>query len=176
MKFTRARTTCHHLFIFRLNNCTVNKSRGLNKWLLNGFFWPFFKSVPNFHFCSLPMTYQGFPGGSDGKEPPFNAEDPGLIPGWGRSPGEVNGKPLQFSCLENPMDRGAWWVHAVAKSWTWLINQCVCDTSHKLAETYYPTTFAGSRIGAADSAISRDPVIKELTHTCVHTPHTPEHM
>ena len=42
-----------------------------------------------------------------------------LIPGWGRSPGEGNGNPLQYSCLENSMDRGAWWatVHEVAKSW-----------------------------------------------------------
>ena len=47
-----------------------------------------------------------------------NAGDPGLIPGSGRSPGEGNGNPLQYSCLENPMDGGAWWaaVHEVAKS------------------------------------------------------------
>ena len=49
-----------------------------------------------------------------------NAGDPGSIPGWGRSPGEGNGNPLQYSCLENSMDGGAWWatVHGVAKSWT----------------------------------------------------------
>ena len=49
-----------------------------------------------------------------------NAGDPGLIPGSGRSPGEGNGNRLQYSCLENPMDREAWWatVHGVAKSWT----------------------------------------------------------
>ena len=48
--------------------------------------------------------------------------DLGLVPGLGRSPGEGNGNPLQYSCLENPMDRGAWWaiVHGVAKSWTWV--------------------------------------------------------
>ena len=45
----------------------------------------------------------GFPGGSDGKESAYNVGDPGLIPGSGRSPGEGNGKPLQSSCLENPM-------------------------------------------------------------------------
>ena len=50
----------------------------------------------------------GFPGGSDGKESACNAEDLGLIPGLGRSPGEGNGNPLQYSCLENSMDRGAW--------------------------------------------------------------------
>ena len=62
----------------------------------------------------------GFPGGSDGKAPVCNAGDPGLIPGLGRSPGEGNGSPLQHSCLENPMDGGAWQatVHGVAKSRT----------------------------------------------------------
>ena len=60
----------------------------------------------------------GFPGGSDGKVSACNAEDPGLIPGLGRSPGEGKGNPLQYYCLENPIDRGAWWatVHGVAKS------------------------------------------------------------
>ena len=52
----------------------------------------------------------GFPGGSGDKESACNAGDPGLIPGSGRSPGEGKGKPLQYSCLENPMDRGAWWT------------------------------------------------------------------
>ena len=49
----------------------------------------------------------GFPGGSDSKESACNAGDPGLIPGLGRSPGERNGNPLQYSCLENPMNREA---------------------------------------------------------------------
>jgi len=58
------------------------------------------------------------PGGSDGKESACNEGDPSSIPGLRRSPGEGNGYPLQYSCLENPMDRGAWWatVHRVAKS------------------------------------------------------------
>ena len=47
-------------------------------------------------------------GGSDGKESACKAGDPGLIPALGRSPGERNGNPLQYSCLENPMDRRAW--------------------------------------------------------------------
>ena len=64
-----------------------------------------------------------FPNGSAGKESTCNAEDTedeGSIPGLGRSPGEGNGNPLQYSCLENPMDRGAWWaiVHGVVKSET----------------------------------------------------------
>ena len=56
----------------------------------------------------LPHS-QGFPGGSD-KASAWNAGDPGSIPGSGRSPGEGNGNPLQYSCLENPMEGGAWWV------------------------------------------------------------------
>ena len=64
----------------------------------------------------------GFPGGSDGKESACIAGDLGSIPGLGSPPGGGHGKPLQCSCLVNPMDRGAWWarVHVVAKSWTWL--------------------------------------------------------
>ena len=61
-----------------------------------------------------------FPGGSDGKEPACNARDPDWIPGSGRTPGEENGCPLQDSCVENPMDREAWWatVCGVAKCQT----------------------------------------------------------
>ena len=60
----------------------------------------------------------GFPGGSDGKESPGNAGDMGSIPGLGKSPGEGNGNPLQYSCLENSMDKGAWQaiVRGVTKS------------------------------------------------------------
>ena len=62
----------------------------------------------------------GFPGDSVVRTQPANEGDPGSIPGLGRSPGEGNGNPFQYSCLENPMDGGAWWatVHGVAKSWT----------------------------------------------------------
>ena len=63
-----------------------------------------------------------FPGDLEGKASAWNAGDPGSIPESGRSPGEGNGNPLQYSCLENPMDGGAWEaaVHGVAKSQTWL--------------------------------------------------------
>ena len=58
----------------------------------------------------LPNTLHslGFPGGSDGKESACNAGDPDSTPGLGRSPGEGNGNPPQYPCLENSMDRGAW--------------------------------------------------------------------
>ena len=65
-----------------------------------------------------------FPGGSEVKASACNAGDLGSIPGSGRSPREGNGNPLQYSCLENPMDGGAWWatVHGVSKSRTQLSN------------------------------------------------------
>ena len=77
----------------------------------------------------VPFTGLDFPGGSDSKASAYNVGDPGSIPGLGRSPGEGNGNPLQCSCLENPMDGGAWWatVHGVAKSWTRL-----SDFTHSL--------------------------------------------
>ena len=69
------------------------------------------------------MVVLGFPGGARGKEPPASAgdvRDVRLIPRSGRSCGRGRGNPLQCSCLENPVDRRAWWatVHGVAKSWT----------------------------------------------------------
>ena len=65
----------------------------------------------------FPRRPRGFPGGSVVMNPPASAEDAGSIPGLGRSPGEGNGNPLQYSCLENPMYREAWQatLHGVAK-------------------------------------------------------------
>ena len=70
-----------------------------------------------------PCVHSGFPGGTSGKEPACQyrrCRELGLVPGLGRSSGEGNGNPLQYSCLENPMDRGVWWatVHGAAKSRT----------------------------------------------------------
>ena len=68
------------------------------------------------------LIEHGFPGDSEGEESTYSGGDLGLIPGLGRSPGEGNGDPLQYSCLGNPMDRRTWrtTVHEVAKSRTWL--------------------------------------------------------
>ena len=77
----------------------------------------------------------GFPGGSDGKESACNVEDLCSIPGLGSSPGEGHGNPLQYSCLENSMDRGAWraTVHGVPKSWTRLSDfHSLTDFQNKL--------------------------------------------
>ena len=80
---------------------------------------------------------QGFPGGSDGKESACNSRDLGLIPGLGRSPGEGNGYPLECSCLENSMDRGAWQVtvYGITKSPTRLSN------CHFLTKQYLPLKY-----------------------------------
>ena len=83
---------------------------------------------------------------SDVKASACNAGDPGSIPGLGRSPGEGNGNPLQYSCLENPVEREAWWatVHGVAKSWTWLSDftftfctLTMCPWANNLSETHF---------------------------------------
>ena len=81
-------------------------------------------------YLQVLLCCQGFPSGSDGKETACNAGDLGLIPGSGRPPGEENGNPLQYSCLENPMVRGAWQstVHGVAKSRTRLSNFTITIT------------------------------------------------
>ena len=73
-----------------------------------------------FFFFKIDLKPLGFPGGPDGKESACNVWDPGSIPALERSPGEGNVYPLQYSCLENPMDRGAWQdaVHRVEKSQT----------------------------------------------------------
>ena len=79
----------------------------------------FYKIIYN-KLCIL----KSFLGGSDGKESACNVRELGSIPGSGRSPGEENGSPPQYSCLENPMDKGAWRarVPGVAKSQTRLSN------------------------------------------------------
>ena len=73
-----------------------------------------------FNIIDLLFNPGLFPGSSEVKEPACNAGELGSIPGLGRSPGEENGNPLQYSCLENPMDRGAWQaiVYRVTKNRT----------------------------------------------------------
>ena len=82
----------------------------------------------------------GFPHSSIGKESACNAEDSGLTPGSGRSPGEGNGNPLQYSCLENPMERGAWQatLHGVTKSQTRLR-----DFTFSLSQSFFNDYLAG---------------------------------
>ena len=92
------------------------------------------------------VSLPGFLSGSGIKNPPANAGDlgdPGSTPGSGRSPGEGNGNPLQYSCLENSMGRGAWWaiVHGVAKSQTRLKHACYyLDTSPRMTVPVFQST------------------------------------
>ena len=83
-----------------------------------------------------PCIFKEHPGGSDDKESACSAGDLDLIHGLGRFPGERNAYPLQYSCLGNPMGRGAWWAtaHGVKKSWTWLSD----ITMHNFSEKYWP--------------------------------------
>ena len=80
---------------------------------------------------SIPGQFLGFPGDSDGKKSPGNAEDLGSIHDFGRSLRGGRGNPLQYSCLENPLDRGAWWatVHGITKSRIQLSDLAQLSTS-----------------------------------------------
>ena len=112
---------------------TINEYKSEIRWvksmIITAAFFPvlveslFFQSFSWMHW--IHYNQMGFPGDASGKESAGNAGDPGLIPGWKRSPGEGNSYPLQYSCLENPMDRGAWWatVHGVTESWTQLSDE-----------------------------------------------------
>ena len=79
-----------------------------------------------------------FPGSSDSKESACNAGDPGSVPGLGKSPGEGNGNPFQYSCLENSMDRGAWWATdpRVTYSQTLLSDSLSLSLSHTHTHTH----------------------------------------
>ena len=98
------------------------------------------------------------------KSPPANAEAAGMILGWGRSPGGGHGNPLQYSCLGNPMDRGAWWatVHGVTKSRTWLshwTHSIPILQAHKLQ---------GGESRSRDGQLARDRA-GVRTHVCALT-------
>ena len=97
-------------------------------WLDKGI-WPSLKWAGK----KKKVGREGFPGDSVVKNPP-QCRDVGLTSGSGRSPGWWDGHPLQCSCLEDPMDRGAWWatVHKVAKSWTWLSDLACMQSGQRI--------------------------------------------
>ena len=90
---------------------TIGKTIALKRWTFVDIVMsllPFFFFLVLPVYCYQPISLQGFPGDSDGKASAYNAGDPGSVPGLGRSSGEGNGNPPQYSCLENPMDGEAW--------------------------------------------------------------------
>ena len=92
------------------------KTCNAKSWNINALrkIWPqtrdnqTFQNVHPFEEKTLSIQFLGFSGGSDGKESVYNVEDLGSIPGWGRFPEKGNSNPLQYSCLGNPIDKGAW--------------------------------------------------------------------
>ena len=111
-------------------------------------------------WCGLLWWLSPFQSGSEGKASACNAGDPGLIPGSGRSPGERNGNPLQYSCVENSMDGEAWsaTVHGLAKSWTRLSDFTLLQTMVKeikimvtsFKRSHAPTATLSASNSAAD--------------------------
>ena len=126
------------------------------------------------YFTSLVLIYLiigslylclGFPGGSVAKNLPANAGGPGdvgLIPGSGRFPGEENGNPLQYSCLENPTDGGTWWAtgYGVAKSWTRLSDWA--RTQDKTRPFFVPSS-------SSPSSYHLPPVTTSMTYFSVNS-------
>ena len=110
----------------------------------------------------IGITFKGFAGGSVVENPPTNAGDTGdvgLIHGSGRSPGEGSDNPLQYACLENPMDKGAWWatVPGVTKSWTRL-SMHACTHTHTHTHTHTTTLKPKRSRGLKEIRIRKEPV------------------
>ena len=116
--------------------------------------------VPWLLFTWGQTMVDDFPGGLDSKASVYNAGDPGSSPGLGRSPGEGNGNPLQYSCVENSMDGEAWSaaVHGLAKSWTRLSDFTLLQTIVKVMKimvtsfkrSHAPTATLSASNSAAD--------------------------
>ena len=120
---------------------------------------------------SLLSKFLGFPDGSGGKESAYNARnvgDAGAVPGWGRSPGGGHGNPLQYSCQEIPMDRGAWraTVYRVAKSRTQL-KRLSTEPIHLKTDKYLLTSSRNSSLlpftAKLLSKVVYDPYLEFLT-------------
>ena len=140
------------------------------------------------HIHTHIHPYTGLPGGASGKEPACNAgdiRDLGSVPGSGRPPGGGHSNPPQYSCLENPMDRGAWraTVHGVAESWTRLSDlasqQAHPYTDRHSCNTHTCTHMYHSRMHTfTHSRVHTDALMPTFTsylsHTHTHTPSPPE--
>ena len=110
---------CSRYMVFKRHGCCQNRQNSLASWILHpaGMKCKCIYLWRSDFYCDI-WSLQGFPGGSDSKESACNVGDSSSIPGWRSSPGEGNGNPLQYYCLEHPMDRGAWWGRRVRQDWT----------------------------------------------------------
>ena len=99
------------------------------------------------------------------RNPPANAEDPGSIPGSRRCPGEGNGNPFQYSCLENSMDRGAWWatVHGCHKE---------SDTTEQVKHHHHRRVY--DQVFPLMSSLCQDPIQSTMFHLVIRPPQSPE--
>ena len=131
-------------------------------------------------YLSGPLPAWGYPGGAGGKEPPcqcrLEVRDTGSVPGLGRSPGGRHGNPLQYPCLENPMDRGAWrtTVHKVSQSRTRVKQISTAWThsakaTHTQSPTYTHTTFISFPHPPQAASPSLSPHSPTHTHSPFHT-------
>ena len=93
--------------MFKETVCIFQKKKNTLRLLKTEVLTTAWMNIPQSLYI-IEVTNTDFPGGSDGKPSAYNAGDPGSVPGSGRFPGEGNSNPLQYSCLENPMDKGAW--------------------------------------------------------------------
>ena len=118
-------------------------------------------------YLRMDLTFLGFPGDTNSKESACNAGNPGSISGLGRRPGKGNGNPLQYSCLENSMDRGAWWAPAMGSQrirHNWETNTF---TSLVAQMVKHPPVMQETWVWSLDQA---EPLEKEMATTPVFLP------
>ena len=135
-------------------------------------------AVDFFFFFFLICCFRSgsFPGGSVGKECTCNTGDPGLIPGSRKSPGEGNGNPLQYSCLENPMDRGVWQatVHGVTRVGPNLVPKPPCSGQEQMQNLDVLLLPSWPQVGKRTGQPGGPPHLSPLSGPCLLRPGSPD--
>ena len=150
-----------------IQKTTITASSLITSWQIDGRQWKQWQTFFWGGEAPKPAFSYGFPGGSEATASTCNAGDPGLIPGLWRSPGEGKDNPLQYSCLENPMDRGAWQatVHRVAKSQTRL-SDFIHTHTHKPADGHCSHQSKRCLLLGRKVMTNLDSVLKSRDITC----------